>query len=25
MKLYLTHPSSYDYQAELYQPLKASN
>jgi hypothetical protein len=24
MKLYLTHPSNYDYQTELYQPLKAS-
>jgi len=24
MKLYLTHPSNYDYQTELYEPLKQS-
>lgn len=24
MKLYLTHPSNYDYQTELYEPLKRS-
>jgi len=24
MKLYLTHPSNYDYRTELYAPLKAS-